>query len=147
MAAGILLGIMILSLMVYIFSIFGNYAKQQDESLGKKNLEEFNSQFTKYEASKEITAHDIVTIANLAKDINTQEDGYEKIVVSVTGTGLSPSLTTNMQNLTETQLNSFIESQSLKDVGGKKEIIYFQCQKITFSSSSGRVKSIQFARL
>ena len=48
MAAGVLLGVLILSLGIYLFSIFGQYSANVYETMEKNQITQFNSQFFKY---------------------------------------------------------------------------------------------------
>ena len=81
-AAGVLVGVLLLSLAVYLFTIFGNFGSEMSIQMNQKNISEFNSQFTKYESYQDengdwqnlCRAHDVVTIANLAKENNWQYD-------------------------------------------------------------------------
>ena len=50
MAAGVLVGVLLLSLAVYLFTIFGNFGSEMTTQMNEKNLSEFNAQFTKYES-------------------------------------------------------------------------------------------------
>ena len=49
MAASVLIGIMIISLAVYLFTTFGASSKQLHEEIETNRLNEFNTQFTLYE--------------------------------------------------------------------------------------------------
>lgn len=50
MAAGVLVGVLLLSLAVYLFTIFSNFGSEMTTQMNEKNLSEFNAQFTKYES-------------------------------------------------------------------------------------------------
>ena len=69
-AGGVLIAIMIISLGVYIFQTSANFARNYEVEREQIELTSFNSQFEKY-AKEEATFHEIVTVANLAKEINT----------------------------------------------------------------------------
>lgn len=88
-AAEVLIGILILTFAVYLVNIFGQNAKEQEEAIFRKNLTQFNEQFTKYEtptnnitaaqaisdeklANEYITSADVVTLINLAKQKNNE---------------------------------------------------------------------------
>ena len=77
MAGTILISIMVVSLGVYIINMFGEYTSRQEQERANQQIAEFNAQFLKYENRKDITAQDIVTVANLAKANN---DFYELTV-------------------------------------------------------------------
>lgn len=95
MAAGVLLGVMLISFAVYLFSVFGDYSGEVQSQMEVRRVEAFNTQFTKYYGSEQrenpydsnseksydgpilCTAQDVVTIANLAKDSNTSYGVYD----------------------------------------------------------------------
>ena len=65
MAASVLIAIMVLSLGVYLFSIFGGTSQEITNIITESQISEFNSNFTKYEGKTDIRAQDIVSVANL----------------------------------------------------------------------------------
>ena len=95
MAAGVLLGVMLISFAVYLFSVFGDYSGEVQSQMEVRRVEAFNTQFTKYYGSEQrenpydsnseksydgpilCTTQDVVTIANLAKDSNTSYGVYD----------------------------------------------------------------------
>ena len=70
MAGTILISIMVVSIAVYIINMFGEYTAGQEQQRANIQTAEFNAQFLKYEGRTDITAQDIVTVANLAKENN-----------------------------------------------------------------------------
>ena len=70
MAAGVLIGIMILSLAVYLFATFGATSAEMHGQIEQDRINQFNAQFTSYESKQDITIYDIITLVNLAKDNN-----------------------------------------------------------------------------
>lgn len=70
MAGGVLLGILILSLAVYLFSNFGGASSRIHDNIEENQTAQFNSQFTKYMGNENVTIHDVVTMANLATENN-----------------------------------------------------------------------------
>lgn len=86
MAAGVLIGMMVLSLMIYLFVSFGSTSREIREEQAQKQLNQFNTQFTSYMGTTN-TIYDVVTIANLAtrnnidyelehKGVATGKDNY-----------------------------------------------------------------------
>lgn len=75
MAGGILIGVMILSIAAYLIVEFGGASSQMYEQMSETDISQFNSQFTKYEGRTDLRAHDIVSIANLAKNNNIKYYG------------------------------------------------------------------------
>ena len=77
MAAVILISVIILSLGVYLFMYFSDYAKGVNDDIRDNQIQQFNSQFLSYEG-KELTVYDVITLANLAKDYNKANEFYDK---------------------------------------------------------------------
>lgn len=80
MAATVLVGVLLISLGVYLFTIFGDFGSEMSEQLNEKDVSEFNAKFTKYESyigddgkwKNTCRAHDVVSIANIAKENNSK---------------------------------------------------------------------------
>ena len=69
MAASVLIGVLILSLAVYLFTSFGSTSAELHKQQDEQRLEQFNTQFSSYEGKEGgITIYDVVTIANLATE-------------------------------------------------------------------------------
>lgn len=69
MAAGVLIGLIILSLAAYLGITFSSHTKVVAEEYELQKIQQFNNRFTKYE-DKDITIYDAVSIANVAKEVN-----------------------------------------------------------------------------
>ena len=67
MAAGVLIGIMILSLAVYLFATFGATSAELHGQVETSRITQFNTQFTSYEGRSDITIYDVISVVNLAK--------------------------------------------------------------------------------
>lgn len=70
MAAGVLIGVLILSLAVYLFATFGATSSELHRQNDANRVNEFNTQFTSYEGKQDITIYDVITVANLATENN-----------------------------------------------------------------------------
>lgn len=137
MVATVLVGILILSIGVYLFSIFGDFSSETAKQIEEKKISEFNAQFYKYLGQKECRAHDIVTVANLANENNknneyTDSDRntgtyYIKVIVD----GKSYEGETN-----DTYM------QFLKD----NPVTNFECTKVEINNNTKLVKSITFEK-
>ena len=76
MAAEILIGVLIISIGVYLFNTLGKYSAETTAEMEETQLEQYNNQFLKYygtSGGQQITCtiHDIIGLANLANKINT----------------------------------------------------------------------------
>ncbi len=156
MAAGVLISIMLISIGTYLFMTFGGYSKEINNNLSKTELQEFNSQFTKYQTQgKEelCTAYDVVTIINLAKDSNKKYGFSTTARKYADGTNLNYKDENNtyiyvdcekLNGITvdeiadESRLNEFIKNGT-----NGSEYYYFSCTVDT-SKKTGLVKSIKF---
>ena len=65
MAAGILVGVLILALMITLFATSSSLSRSYDNAKQEEAVQQFNSNFTKY-LEKDIPIHDVVTICNFA---------------------------------------------------------------------------------
>ena len=97
-AAGVLLGVMILSVWVYIFRQGASLGQFYEADRNTERIQAFNSQFEKYDIStiqrkeaygfsfeeKGNTASDVITCANLVYNINKKNDFDEKNCVDLT---------------------------------------------------------------
>ena len=92
MGAEILVGVMIISIGVYLFQLLGNYSAETTAKITDAQLQQFNAQFTKYYGTTssidqngntvnqviKCTMQDIVGVANLASMYNKQ-NGFEEV--------------------------------------------------------------------
>lgn len=70
MAAGVLIGVLILSLAVYLFTTFGATSAELHRQNDANRINEFNTQFTSYETKDNNTIYDVISAANLATENN-----------------------------------------------------------------------------
>lgn len=162
MAAEILIGVMIISVGVYLFQTFANYSHENYKKMEDTQIAEFNQQFIKFYGKNEgraieCTIHDIVGIANLAKQCNYQnnvenETGeseatlYIQVKLRVNSSIYGSYTNNNLEKCTESELTNLIKKYDLaNDINGNKtEIVYFNCAKYTINDTTGRVNSITF---
>lgn len=105
MAVGVLIGILVLSLIVYLVSTFGNYSAQVHKEVATNQLAQFNSQFSKFDGKNDVTIYDILTLANLARENNEKYD-------------LTSDVETNRKNQNSFYITVMVDSKYLetKDV-------------------------------
>ena len=72
MAAGVLIGLMIISLAILLFNSFGGTSATIHQNIETQQIEQFNSQFTVYNGKDNVTIYDIISMANLATQNNKQ---------------------------------------------------------------------------
>lgn len=85
MAAGVLIGVLIISLAVYLFVDFGTTSAEINKQNEKQKIVQFNSKFTSYEDTegRTWTIYDIITIAKYAKENNEYYEDSSEDQVSV----------------------------------------------------------------
>ena len=78
MAAGILIGILIISLMVTLFISSRDVTITYEAAKQTEKIEQFNVNFTKY-LGQDLTIHDVVTICNFALQNGIKESNISRI--------------------------------------------------------------------
>lgn len=163
MAASILVGVLMLSLVVYLYTIFGDFGSQITARIKQKETDEFNVQFTKYESYKDengkwqntCLASDIITIANLAKDNNNNYDfGTNSLTEKEKAGTLYITVNTmainggdkNFETLSSEEYTNFLKQNTGEEVtqddGTKNYVLKKYICEISIDDSSRRVKKV-----
>lgn len=126
MAAEVLLGVMIISLGVYVFNLFGEYSKDMNEKLTDSQIAEFNYQYLKYygertddDGNKEpikCTIHDIVSIANLAQKNNLFYQVEDEGIYSQNSTYIQIDIGNNKKNVEKYTAQQIIDLIKANDL-------------------------------
>ena len=135
-AAGVLIGVMTISLGVALYSSLGVYVESMHEDIRDKELQQFNNQYTKY-IDIELTIHDVVTAANTAYESNNKynltesEDNNYYVTIN-----LFPGNVNLEKNI------SSHSSEILENGLGKK----YKCSydDVKFNTETGRVYQVNF---
>lgn len=141
MAGGVLIGILIISLAVYLFTDFGSTSAQINAQNSQKQITEFNSKFTSYEGYKDkdgnwkITIYDIITLASYAKENNQyyEDTSEEQIKVKIDNIEIQDYTNDKNQKL----ISNYTRDGILKK---------FKCSNVEYNAR-GKVKSITFREL
>ena len=139
MAAGILIGILILSLAAYLITTFGASSAEIQKSNEEKILSEFNSQFIVYDGRKDITIYDIITVANYAKENNEK---YE-LTEENRGKLSTYYINVKLENKSIENLDLYTQNEYLKN--DKKDDKY-SC-KVLVSEITKRVYKVEFKKI
>lgn len=154
MAAGILIGILILSLAVYLFASFGANSKEIYDRIEQNQLTQYNAQYNVFLDRKDITIYEIISVANLAAENNKKYELYTNFETDYKVQVIfnAPShFTTNLQDIIGQETQSLIDDfsdvatneapSSYVDVG---ELRYrFNCYEVEYNKA-GRVCRIFF---
>lgn len=149
MAAGVLIGILILTLAVYLFSSFGSNSAEIYAKNEEAQLNQFNTQFTSY-IGTDITIYDVITVANLATDNNifyeftkrnTSEGKDNYISVTLNGQSIEYGFGTNSTTINKKN-NECIQEDiyNMKETGTLKK---YQCD-VKISPITKRVYKVDF---
>lgn len=137
-AGTILIALMILTIGVYLAASHRVVQESYTQRLTTQEVEKFNSNFLAFENRDDITAQEIVTIQEFAKQFDTKYGTTTNIII-VSGFTYSDSI-------------DFIQKSSPK-INLDKSITYkhYKCNKdtdtdIQYDHETGRVTSIRFTK-
>lgn len=170
MIAEVLVGVMIISIGVYLFNEMGKYSAETTSKIEDTQIAQFNAQFLRYYGKISTdegtttdipcTIHDIVGLANLANKINAQggytetenhplgspsdSSGYVQISLK-TDTGTYR----NLENETSDELIELIKQNDTIVTGTNPdnidaEIKYFKCTGYYIAANTGMVNYMEF---
>ena len=144
MAAGVLRGVVILSLAAYLFVTFSSSADDVKSEIANNQLNKFNSQFLAYEQREDLTVYDILTAVNLAENNNK----YYQLEPGDTN-----YITVKVDNsvVNSTDIEKKIKPESLEKEGemkednlGGKSLKNYRCN-VLLSDITGRVNAVNFS--
>lgn len=166
MAASVLLGVMILTITVYMFSVFSEYSENTYAKMEATQIDQFNNQFLKYygninytyeneDTGKEetvngpikLTAHDIITISNLAQQNNKQynleelqsyDESMYYVQIDYINNKVKKESATNLEKWEEKAKITFINEHSNEE---------FMCSNVIISQITKRVCYMKFEKL
>lgn len=156
MAASVLLGIMIISVGVALFTSFSDFSKSTLAKIEDAKIAEWNNNYLKYygeitviedgTAKTEkikVTAHDIITVANHARQNNEKYDllNQKKADENTYYVQVDVENISNFQNKTQNEKNDFLKNNSLKN---DDEVKYYFCSDYKISDVTKRVIYIKF---
>lgn len=158
MAAGILIGVAILSLAVYLFVSFGSASAEIHEQNDANRINEFNTQFTSYVGKEDITIYDVITVANLATEnnikyeynTNTQGANGKNSYISVylkQSTGKSEDIargTDTKSSDRAKEYNNIIQTDINRISLSSQELTKYDCT-VDISKTTGLVYKVTFS--
>ena len=141
MAAGILIGLLVISLAVYLFADFGATSAKINQQVEEQRIVQFNSQFTSY-LNKELTIYEIITILGYAQENNEyyKETLDEQIAVILkTSRG-----TQNITELNGEEKKELIQLEQTYITNGQLPKYHLTEENIKYNSNTGKVNKITF---
>lgn len=167
MAAEVLIGVMIISVGVYLYNTFGSYSADTSKVIEQAQIDKFNQEFTKYygttivydsEAKRDVevpikcTIHDIVNIANLAKENNfalglERESGYANNTRYIQ---IDIKNKKNLEKKNAEDLTTLIKENDLvkdNNLNIQDEIKYYKCTELKINNNTKYVNYMKFEEI
>lgn len=141
-AAGVLVGILILSLAIYLGNVMGNYAAATQQKVDESAIAQFNTEFQKYNGLKDLTIQDIITIKNYALEHNQSYSGYDYTKHRALENNEYIDVYYDDKDSSQILIYTKNDEQLLKQALNKK----FTCKVVT-NTSTGRVNKIYFTEI
>ncbi len=152
MAAGVLIGVLILSLAVYLFANFGTASAEIHKQKDMNEINKFNTQFTSYEG-KECTIHDIVSVADLAINNNTNysltsaaSNNYYIIVAIIGGKNGGAAIRQELQKYLLNNSTGKIDMEKVNGLVGSNNTCKYSCN-VDINSNTKRVQKVTFKEI
>lgn len=121
-AAGVLIGILIISLGVSLYMSLGGFAATTQKEIDQKAIRQFNEEFLKYDRRTDLTIQDVITARNRALEINQSYENYNvsttiadenSYYIDIFFKRESSAKTIFDKNLTDL-LNKYIDAKNIK---------------------------------
>lgn len=155
MAAGVLIAVMIASFMILVLRKAGSMSAEYETQRGDLELANFNSQF-EYFARDDNTYFDIMTVSNMAYDVN-RNNGYDannKIEIKIYKGSKVYSILSNKDLLR----NYFFDKDNKQIYMYEDELLEytklkqntdeyeynFRCEKTDYNNVTGKIREMQF---
>ena len=152
MAAGILIGVLILTLAMYLFITFGQSSSEIHDRMYDNQLTQYNAQYTIYSGRDDITIYEIISVANLAHNNNDKYKDYTgfeeeyKVTVNLDGyPNLQEDIGEKSQELLSKYTNIIDLNQTIDTNDTQRSYLAttFICTRIEYNEA-WRVKLIKF---
>ena len=132
MAGGVLIGILVLSLAVYLYASFSQTYVEVNERNETQKVIKFNNQFTKYINRDNLTIYDIITVVGYGKE--------NDVTVKLGTQNLTTANKEKIDKLVKDDLNEINE--------GNVELPKYKCTEsnVKYNGEKGRVSEISFAK-
>lgn len=148
MAAGVLIAVLVLTLIVYLYSTFSETKRANIEQLNQTQLDSFNGKYLAYDGRKDLTYYDIYNVTLMAeKDGIIVQIGSQKLSIEpkIGYTSIKNKLkdvTAISSDTDPSIMDNFTEDT---DLGTKsyKELKKYKCT-VELDSGTGKVKLVKF---
>lgn len=97
MAASVLIGVLLMTLMAYVFYFSSDYSSKIKDNIAAKDVYQTNVKFEVYNERNDLNIHDVQTIINLVEDYNKETEPSNKISLNVKSVSLESELIENRE--------------------------------------------------
>ena len=138
MGAAVLLGIMLLSLMMYVFNKGGEFFTEQDKAKQVQQLQKFNAKWEAYNNNQKLYASDIATLINMAREHNANPDNAgSEIAIGIHNSIVSTIVGSPRTAQSFVAVSGGTAEEFIKHFKGEE----FECSTITYYPD-GKVQSV-----
>ncbi len=120
-AGEVLIAIIILTIGITLYSMYSDQAKEYNQIMTTTEIQKFNSKFDVYAGRTDITAQEVVSVVNLAKEYGDAV----KIIIQ------NKSFSSETYTSSEKFVTKFLDSQ-------------FSCTSPVYNSETGKITQITF---
>lgn len=92
MVASVLIGVLLITLMAYVFYFSSDYSSKIKENIATKDIYQTNVRFEIYNERNDLNIHDVQTIINLVEDYNKKIETVNKINLNIRSVSLESEL-------------------------------------------------------
>lgn len=147
-AAGVLIGVLILSLGVYLFSVFGGHAANIQSEIDAREIAQFNERFLKYNGRTDLTVQDIITVRNYALESNKKVDSnYDQDSHIYRATGSNDYIDVFRDGIKIMRSAVTDEKMLNSSISGNPEDSKKYTCRVTISENTGKVFKISFTQI
>lgn len=160
MAAGVLIGVILLTLMAYLFGSFSISTGNVEKEIELGQIQNFNNKFLAYDGQQNLTIYDVLSTVNLAKDNNTnynltQQDDYnyyisvDLVVDNNTYTNLEQNdnfnITVEKLKNDEKYMYTEIDTEIQSSNQNVSKLTKYKCE-VFINENTGLVNKIKFTK-
>lgn len=138
-AAGVLIGVLIISLGVTLFMTLGGFSADTQKEIDERAIWQFNEEFLKYDGRTDLTIQDVITARNKALEINQSYENYNVSRTKATESSYYVDVFFKDESLTTTIFNKDLK-YLLDEYIERKDI---KCT-VTISPVTARVYKLVF---
>ena len=148
MAAEILIGVLVLTLGMYLYISFSATSNEIEKDDARKQIDMYNAQYTSIANKENITIYDIITLVNLAKENNGSDDNiqYQEGDTNYISITLKTQDRTyaNLETSKEEDINNLIKKDQEKINKDNSSLPVYKCTKISINEITLKVDKLEF---